>query len=218
MTRVCVLVSGGGANLQPLLDCHYFRQIPGMELAAVISSVPDVHALERARAARVPGYVVERALFPNGASFCNALLGKLRDLDAGLVVTAGFREKLNYPLLHFYRNRVINAQPALFPAFCGGTLDPLSILTETLRLGLRWTGATAYFMTEEDDGRGPIIAQEPVEVMPDDSPASLQERIMRLGEQVVLPRAVELYCAGRLRVDGDRVLISPESSTQKEKL
>lgn len=208
MARVSVLVSGGGANLQSILDACHFRETPEMELGAVISSVPEAYALERARASGVPAYVVARELFPNHASFCNALLAKLRDLDTDLVVTAGFTEKLNYPLLHFYRERVIAVQPALFPAFCDGGFDPVRALERTLRLGLRWSGATAYFMTEEDNGYGPVILQQPVEVLPGDSMASLQERIMRQGEWLVLPRAVALFCQGKLSVVGERVSIA----------
>lgn len=208
MARVSVLVSGGGANLQSILDAYHFRETPEMEIGAVISSVPEAYALERARAAGVPTYVVARELFPNHASFCNALLAKLRDLDTDLVVTAGFAEKLNYPLLHFYRERVIAVQPALFPAFCEDGFDPVRALERTLRLGLRWSGATAYFMTEEDNGYGPVILQQPVEVLPGDSMASLQERIMRQAEWLVLPQAVALFCQGKLSVVGERVTIA----------
>lgn len=214
MTKTVILVSGGGANLQAILDFCYFNEIPEMEPVAVISSAPRVYALQRAQSAGIPTYVVERGLFPNNASFCNALLGKLRDLDAELVVTAGFSEKLNYPLLHQFQNRVINVQPALFPAFCGESFDPISALEQTLELGLRCTGATAYFMGEEDNGFGPIILQQSVEVLPGDTVAALQERIMRKGEWYVLPRAVQLFCQGRLRLEGRRVIIEDEKNTE----
>ena len=213
MTKTAVLVSGGGANLQPLLDMYQFGEIPGLELAAVISSVPNAYALERAKMCRVPAYVVERALFPNNASFCNALLNKLRDVDSELVVCAGFTEKLNYPLLRFFRNRVIAVQPVLFPAFCAGELDPLSALRKTLELGVRVAGATAYFMGEEDTGFGPIITQEAVEVLPNDTMATLSDRLMRRGEWVALPRAVRLYCEGRLHMEGSRVMITEPAET-----
>lgn len=207
MTRSAVLVSGGGANLQPLLDMCLFGEAPELQLAAVISSADGVYALERAKNAGVPTYLVERAMFPNNASFCNALLGKLRDLDIELVICAGFTEHLSYPLLRFYRNRVINAQPALFPAFCTDRFDPLRAVEETLRLGVRVTGATAYFPGEEDNGFGPIIAQQAVEVRPGDTAAMLTDRIMREGEWVVLPKAVRLFSEGRLRVEGRTVII-----------
>jgi phosphoribosylglycinamide formyltransferase-1 len=210
MTRTAVLVSGGGATLQALLDQCYFDEIPGLEIAAVISSVPGVYALERAANARVPGYVVERAMFPNSASFSNALLGKLRDLDIALAVCAGFTETLSYGLLHAYLGRIINVQPALFPAFCAERFDPARAVEETLRRGVRVTGATAYFTGEEDTGFGPIIAQRAVEVLPGDTAASLSDRIMRQGEWPALTEAVRLFCAGRLAVESDRVIIRAE--------
>ena len=208
MAKTAVLVSGGGATLQALLDLCYFEELPGLEIAAVISSAPGVYALERARNARVPAYVVERALFPNSASFSNALLGKLRDLDIELAVCAGFTEKLSYGLLHAYLGRIINVQPALFPMFCGADFDPARAVEETLRRGLRVTGATAYFMGEEDNGFGPVISQRAVEVLPEDTAATLSERIMRQGEWPALTEAVGLYCAGRLRIKGERVIIA----------
>ena len=146
-------------------------------------------------------------MFPNSASFSNALLGKLRDLDIALVICAGFTERLSYGLLHAYRNRIINVQPALFPAFCAERFDPLRAVEETLRRGVRVTGATAYFMGEEDNGFGPIIAQRAVEVQAEDTAASLSDRIMRQGEWPALVEAVRLFCAGRLSVEGERVAI-----------
>ena len=208
MAKTAVLVSGGGATLQALLDLCYFEELPGLEIAAVISSVPGVYALERAANARVPAYVVERALFPNSASFSNALLGKLRDLDIELAVCAGFAEKLSYGLLHAYLGRIINVQPALLPMFCTDRFDPAAAVEETLRRGVRITGATAYFMGEEDNGLGPIITQKAVEVLPEDTTATLSERIMRQGEWPALTEAVGLFCAGRLHIQGDRVVIS----------
>ena len=207
MARAAVLVSGGGANLQPILDMYLSGDAPELELAAVISSVDGAFALERARRAEIPFYVVERALFPNNASFCNALLNKLRDVDAELVVCAGFTETLNYPLLHYYKNRVIAAQPVLFPAYCQGGLNPVEAIKDMIERGVRVAGATAYFMTEDDNGFGPIIMQEAVEVREDDTPAVLAQRIMTQGEQSVLPRALRLASEHRLRVIDGRVWI-----------
>lgn len=205
MTRTAVLVSGGGANLQAILDRCGLGELPGMKLAAVIASAPGVYALERAKRAGVAAYVVERALFPNGASFSNALLAKLRDLDIELAVCAGFAEPLGAGLLRAYKNRIINVQPALFPAFCGERFDPAFAVEETLRLGLRITGATAYFLGETDSGFGPVITQQVVPVLPEDTPVSLSERIMRQGEWPALTEAVRLYCAGLLQAEGDAV-------------
>ena len=209
MTKTAVLVSGGGATLQALLDLCYFEELPGLRLAAVISSAPGVYALERAENAHVPAYVVDRMLFPNNASFNNALLGMLRDMDIELVVCAGFTEKLGYALLHACRGRVIGVQPALFPMFCAERFDAAAAIDETLRRGLRVTGATAYFFGEEDTGFGPVISQRAVEVLPGDTAATLSDRVMRQGEWPALAEAVGLYCAGRLRLNGERVEIAP---------
>ena len=208
MTKTAVLVSGGGKTLQALLDLCYFEELPGLKLAAVISSAPGVYALERAENAHVPAYVVDRALFPNNASFNNALLGMLRDMDIELVVCAGFTEKLGYALLHAFRGRVIGVQPALFPMFCGARFDGAEAVDEVLRRGLRITGATAYFLGEEDTGFGAVISQRAVEVLPGDTAATLSDRIMRQGEWPALAEAVGLFCAGRLRLDGERVEIT----------
>ena len=211
MAKVSVLVSGGGANLQPVLDLYRGGTLPSMELAAVISSSSEAYAVERAGRAGIPVYLVERSMFPNSVSFCNALLNKLRDVDTELVVCAGFTEKLNYPILRFFRHRVVNVQPVLFPAFCSGTLDPIWAVERILELGVRITGATAYFMGEEDNGFGPVIAQQAVEVRPGDTPVTLSDRIMRQGEWAALLRAIRLYCEGRLHVAGGRVLIDGET-------
>ena len=211
MAKVSVLVSGGGANLQPVLDLYRGGTQPSLELAAVISSSAEAYAVERAGRAGVPVYLVERAMFPNSVSFCNALLNKLRDVDTELVVCAGFTEKLNYPILRFFRHRVVGVQPVLFPAFCSGTLDPIWAVERTLELGVRVTGATAYFMGDEDNGFGPVIAQQAVEVRAGDTPATLSDRIMRQGEWVALTRAIRLYCEGRLHIAGGRVLIDGET-------
>ena len=178
-----------------------------MELVAVISSKPNAFALERAKKAKVPGYVVDRSIFPNSASFCNAILNKLRDVDTELVVCAGFKEKLNYPVLRFYRHRIIGVQPVLFPAFCTGELDAIWAIERTLELGARVSGATAFFKGEEDNGYGPIIVQKPVRVRGDDTPATLSDRIMREGEWPVLCKAVSLFCERKLHVTGGKVVI-----------
>lgn len=207
MVRMAALVSGGGANLQAILDARCFGDLPGLELVAVISSVPGVLALERAANAGIPYYVVERALFPNNASFCNALLSKLRDLDIEAVVCTGFTEPLSFGILHHYKNKVINVQPALFPAFCGTRFNPIAAVENAIRDGVRITGATAYLMTEEDNGYGKIITQRAINVLQDDTAAKLSGRIMRFAEWPALVDAVKLFCAGRLQVEADRVVI-----------
>ncbi len=206
MVKTAILVSGGGTNLQAVMDAHLFGELPGCELTAVISSDPDAYALTRARSANIPAYVVDRAVFPNAASFNTAVLQKLQDLDIELVVLAGYAHKLGAAALRAYENRVISTHPSLFPAFLycdGGSLEPYE---KALEAGVKLSGATAYFVTDGDGG--PIIAQQAVEVWEGDTPKTLQRRITEEAEWKLLPKAIALYCQGRLTVEGGLVRIT----------
>lgn len=199
MIKTAVLVSGGGTNLQAIMDAHLFGEIPNCELTAVISSDPEAYALVRAKSANIPAYVVDRSLFPNQATFSTALLQKLEDLDIELVVLAGYVHPIGGSILRAYENRIVNTFPSLLPAFglCGGaTLEPYE---EALRAGVKLSGATAYFVTAE--ATGPIILQQAVEVWEGDTPKTLQRRIMEEAEWKLLPRALALYCQGSLHVE-----------------
>ena len=208
MTRAAALVSGDGYKLQAILDAMYFHELNDFELVAVITPDKNTKAMKRAASSKVPCFVVEPELFPNMTSHSMAVANKLKDLDIELVVCAGFSERLGYSLLHHYKNRVINVQPALFPAFCASDgFDAVSAVEQTLLRGVRITGATAYFMGEEDTGCGPIILQRAIAVHQSDTEATLSERIMRDCEWKVLPMAVRLFCEGRLRVEGEKVYI-----------
>jgi len=203
MVRTAVLVSGGGRNLQAIIDSRLFGEIPNCDLAAVISSREGAYALTRAAAANIATYVVDRAVFPNDHSWGEAMFHKLRDLDIELVVLAGFEQALPENAIKHYKNRIINVFPSLLPAFAGPD-DPHAA---ALQYGARITGATAYFVTEEPYS-GPIILQQAVEVLPDDTPASLHDRIMEQAEWSILPRAVAMYCTGALAVENGKVKIS----------
>ena len=210
MVKTAVLVSGGGTNLQAILDSHLFGDLPNCELTAVISSNPDAYALQRAQMAKVPTYVVDVSVFPNRQSFCNAILDKLRDLDIELVVLAGFLYVLSPAIVKEYSNRMINIHPSLIPAFCGDGYYGLRVHEEALAYGAKISGATAHFVTEECDA-GPIILQKPVLIQEGDTPKTLQRRIMEEAEWKILPEAIKLYCQGRLSVDGRIVHIAPEA-------
>lgn len=199
MVKTAVLVSGGGTNLQAIMDSHLFGEIPNCELTAVISSDPEAYALIRARSANIPAYVVDRSLFPNSASYSTALLQKLEDLDIELVVLAGYVLPISGGILRAYENRIVNTFPSLLPAFgaCDGTT--LAPYEEAIRTGVKLSGATAYFVT--DGAGGPIILQQAVEVWEGDTPKTLQRRIMEEAEWKILPRALALYCQGSLRVE-----------------
>lgn len=211
--KTAVLVSGGGTNLQAILDCMAFDEIKNCELTAVISSNPNAYALVRAKNSSIPTYVVDRASFPNRRTFTDAIIDKLRDLDIELVVLAGFLYVLTPRFVSIFENRVINIHPALIPAFCGDGYYGLHVHEKVLEYGVKLTGATAHFVSEVTDG-GPIILQKSVEVKEGDTPETLQRRVMEEAEWQILPKAISLYCEGRLSVDG-RIVHIKESSEEK---
>jgi len=210
MVKTAVLVSGGGTNLQAIIDAHVFGEIPNCELTAVISSNPEAYALKRAEINGIPSYVVDKSVFPNRQSFCNAILDKLKDLDIQLVVLAGFMYVLEPPIIEHFKNRIINIHPALIPSFCGNGFYGLRVHNAALSYGVKVSGATAHFVTEVCDA-GPIILQRSVPVLEGDTPSSLQQRIMEEAEWKLLPEAMKLFCEGRLQVDGRIVHITSEN-------
>lgn len=201
MVRIAVLVSGGGTNLQALIDAQARGEIKNGQIAAVISSSPTAYALERAAKANIPGYVVNRRDYADNRAMTAALAQQLQELDIGLVVLAGFMYVLTEELVHAYPNAIINIHPALIPSFCGEGYYGLHVHERALEYGVKVSGATVHFVSEECDG-GPIILQKAVAVNEDDTPATLQRRIMEQAEWVLLPQAVSLFCEGRLSVEG----------------
>ena len=206
--RIAVLVSGGGTNLQALIDAQGRGEIANGELSAVISSAPGVYALERAKQAGVPGYVLARKEYPSSQAMTVALVKLLQELSIDLVVMAGFLTIVTKELFEHYDNAVINIHPALIPSFCGEGCYGIRVHEKALAYGVKVSGATVHFVTEECDA-GPIILQKAVEVLPEDTPETLQRRIMEQCEWVLLPRAVSLFCQDRLRVEGRTVRILP---------
>ncbi|MCD7768870.1 MAG: phosphoribosylglycinamide formyltransferase [Oscillospiraceae bacterium] len=209
MVKTAVLVSGGGTNLQAIIDAHLFAEIPNCELTAVISSDPEAYALIRAKSANIPAYVVDRSLFPNAASYNTAIGQKLEDLDIELVALAGYIHPLSQGVLKQYENHIINVFPSLLPAFSqcnGASMEPYE---QALRAGVKLSGATAYFVTAET--AGPIIMQQAVEVWEGDTPKTLQRRIMEEAEWKLLPKALAMYCQGYLRVEDGVVHIAGEN-------
>jgi len=206
MVRTAVLVSGGGTNLQAIIDANLFGEIKNCMLAAVISSNPEAYAIERAKYAGIPVYIVERSIFPNRLSFTKALLEKLQDLEIELVVYAGFNYILGPQLINAYENRIINIHPSLIPSFCGPGFYGLKVHQAVLNYGAKVTGATAHFATETADD-GPIILQKTVPVLEDDTPETLQRRVMEEAEWKILPESISLFCERRLELDGRIVRI-----------
>ena len=204
--RIAVLVSGGGTNLQALIDAQSRDELGGGEIVAVISSKEGAFALERGAKAGIPGYVIPRKQFDSNRAMTVALVAKLKELKIDLVVLAGCMVIFTDELVTAYPNAVMNVHPALIPSFCGEGFYGLHVHEAALRYGVKLSGATVHFVSEECDG-GPIIAQKAVPVMENDTPETLQRRIMEQAEWKLLPEAVSLFCQGRLSVEGRTVMI-----------
>jgi len=206
VVRVAVLVSGGGTNLQALIDAQARGEMPGGEIAAVISTKEGAYALERAAKAGIPGYVVARKAYKSNQEMTVAMVEKLRELDIQLVVLAGCMVIFTGELVEAYPNAIMNVHPALIPSFCGKGFYGLHVHEAALAYGVKLSGATVHFVSAECDG-GPIIAQKSVAVHTDDTPEILQRRIMEECEWKLLPEAVSLFCQGRLSVNDRTVII-----------
>ena len=196
MKRIAVLVSGGGTNLQALIDAQQKNELGGGQIVAVISSKAGAYALERAAKAGIPGYTLPRKDFDSNKAMTVALVELLRKLDIHLVVLAGCMVIFTEELVNAYPNAIMNVHPALIPSFCGPGYYGLRVHEEALRYGVKLSGATVHFVSEECDG-GPIIAQRAVEVRPEDTPEVLQKRVMEQAEWRLLPEAVRLFCEDR---------------------
>ena len=205
-TKIAVLVSGGGTNLQALIDAQSRGELGGGEIAAVISSKPGAYALERAAKAGIDGFVIPRKEYATNRDFTVAVVEKLKELEIDLVVLAGCMVIFTDELVQTYPNAIINVHPALIPSFCGEGYYGLHVHEAALRYGVKLSGATVHFVSEECDG-GPIIAQKAVAVHSDDTPETLQKRIMEEAEWKILPEAVSLFCQGRISVEGRTVII-----------
>lgn len=206
MVNIGVLVSGGGTNLQKLIDAEKAGGIQNGKLRVVISSKPGVYALERAKAAGIETVTLARRDFSDVETYSRALLDELRKRDVGLVVLAGFLTITSEEFVRAFQNRIINVHPALLPAFGGKGYYGLHVHEAVLERGVKATGATVHFVNEICDG-GPIILQKAVEVREGDTPEILQKRVMEEAEWLLLPRAVSLFCQGRLSVENGVVHI-----------
>ena len=205
-TRIAVLVSGGGTNLQALIDAQNRGELGGGEIVAVISSKEGAYALERAAKAGIAGFVLPRKSFDSNRAMTVALVEMLRKLDIQLVVLAGCMIIFTQELVDAYPNAIMNVHPALIPSFCGEGFYGLKVHEKALEYGVKLSGATVHFVSAECDG-GPIIAQKAVEVRHDDTAETLQKRIMEQAEWVLLPQAVALFCQDRITVEGRTVII-----------
>ncbi|NLC73079.1 MAG: phosphoribosylglycinamide formyltransferase [Ruminococcaceae bacterium] len=192
MINAVVLVSDDGNALQPILDSVFFKEILNFKLAAVVSSSSEAYALERASAAGIPTFIVDRELFPNNASFSLALLNKLNDLDADLVVLAGFLPELSQSIAGAYSGKIIGTKAALYPAFADA--DDETAVSNALSLGLKYTGATAY-LANDFGGVGKIYGQKPVEIEKDETNETLSRKLMEVSRELGL-EAIKSFCRG----------------------
>lgn len=190
-TRIAVLVSGGGTNLQALIDAQARGEIPHGEISLVVSNKPGAYALTRAEKAGIATGVVERKLFPDKASFEAVLLDTLKKAETDMIILAGFMLVLSADFIRQYPDRIINIHPALIPSFCGDGFYGLHVHEAALAYGVKVSGATVHYVNEVTDG-GKIILQKAVDVLEDDTPETLQKRIMEQAEWILLPKAAEL--------------------------
>jgi len=190
-TKIAVLVSGGGTNLQALIDAEKAGKIPHGEIALVVASKPGVFALERAAKAGIKSVVVERKKYPDKPSFEADLKKTLDENGIQMIILAGFMLVLSADFVKQYPNRIINVHPALIPSFCGDGFYGLHVHEAVLNYGVKVTGATVHFVNEVTDG-GKIILQKAVDVLEGDTPEVLQKRVMEQAEWIILPQAAEI--------------------------
>lgn len=206
MLNIAVLVSGGGTNLQALIRAQEAGKIHNGRIALVVSSNSKAGALARAARADIPASTLIRKRFSGQSEYDEALLGLFKKYKIDLVVLAGFLTMISGRVVKAYQNRILNIHPSLLPSFCGEGYYGLRVHEAALKRGVKVTGATVHFVNEVCDG-GPIVLQKAVPVLPGDTPQTLQRRVMEQAEWKLLPKAVSLFCEGRLAVDDGIVTI-----------
>ena len=206
MMNIAVFVSGGGTNLQALIDAEARGEIKNGKITFVLASNDGAYALERAKKAGIESAVVSRKAYGSKAEYDSAILDALEGRDIDLIVLAGFLSILGEDLIKAYRNRIINIHPSLIPLFCGDGFYGKRVHTAVLESGVKVTGATAHFVNEITDG-GAIILQKAVPVEQGDNEDILQYRVMRQAEWEILPKAVSLFCEGRIKINGNKTEI-----------
>ena len=210
MLKLAVLVSGGGTNLQAILDSLADGRITNAKIVTVISNNRNARALERAKAAGVPAQCISPKDYESRDLFYDALLEALHESGADLVVLAGCMVVMPEKIVRRYENRIINIHPALIPSFCGKDFYGLRVHEGVLKRGVKVTGATVHFVDQGTD-TGPIILQKAVDVRPGDTPERLQRRVMEEAEWVIMPRAIDLIANGRIKVkDGIVTILNKE--------
>jgi len=206
MLNIGVMVSGGGTNLQAILDRIEDGTLKNCNVVTVVSSNSHAYAIERAKSKNIPVAVISRKNFENEEEYNQALIDHMKKHKVELVVLAGFLSRLGESFIREYKNAIINVHPSLIPSFCGKGFYGIIPHQKALEYGVKITGATVHFVEPEYDS-GPIILQKAVEVLPDDTPQTLQKRVMEQAEWLILPEAIRLFSEGRLTVNGRKVII-----------
>ncbi len=206
MLDIAVLVSGGGTNLQAIIDRISDGDLSGVRIVGVVASRSGTMAEQRAVRANIPVKIICRKDFPDPEAYDRAMIAALSDWKPELIVLAGFLNLLGPTVVAAWRNRIVNVHPSLIPSFCGPGYYGIRPHEAVLASGACVTGATVHIVDEEYD-RGPIILQKTVPVHADDTPQTLQLRVMQEAEQVILPKAIALFAAGRIQIEDRKVII-----------
>ena len=206
MLNIAVFVSGGGTNLQALIDAQSRGELQNGKITFVLASNSGAYALKRAEKAGIESAVVSRKEYDSKEAYDKAVLKELENRNIDLIVLAGFLSILGSELVEKYRNKIINIHPSLIPLFCGDCFYGLKVHEAVLASGMKVTGATAHFVNEITDG-GAIILQKAVPIEQGDTPEILQYRVMRLAEWEILPKAVSLFCMGKIKIEGNKTII-----------
>lgn len=209
MLNIVVLVSGGGTNLQAIIDACENGTIAKGKVTLVLSSKANAFALKRAKKHGIASKVVERKDYSDNGSYNQALLQELDQAKADVVVLAGFMSILSKAVTQKYAGKIMNVHPSLIPSFCGDGYYGLRVHQAALDYGVKVSGATVHFVNEVTDG-GAIILQKAVNVQEGDTPQSLQKRVMEQAEWKILPKAISLYCEGKLKIDKNRVIVKED--------
>lgn len=204
MLKIGVLVSGGGTNFQAIVDSIESGHIKNAQIVTLVSSNPNAYALERAKKHNIEGVCIRKKDFESSALYEKALIEHFESRGVGLVIMAGFMVVIGPDFINAFRNKIMNIHPSLIPSFCGNGFYGLKVHEAAIEKGVKVTGATVHFVTEETDA-GPIILQKAVYINDDDTPESLQKRVMEEAEWEIFPEAIRLFEEGKIEIIGNKV-------------
>ncbi len=204
MLKIGVLVSGGGTNFQAIVDSIENGYIKNAKIVTLVSSNPNAYALERAKKHNIEGVCIRKKDFENSSLYEKALIEHFESRGVGLVIMAGFMVVIGPDFINAFRNKIMNIHPSLIPSFCGNGFYGLKVHEAALEKGVKVTGATVHFVTEETDA-GPIILQKAVYINDDDTSESLQKRVMEEAEWEIFPEAIRLFAEGKIEIVGNKV-------------